>query len=93
MKLTVNIARTRSGLFRASFVELPSIFYVAETEETVRERIDRLAHALESPHIKIQSIRPDGDVVLVLDRDAEVGEEEADCPSAHPPSSELAAMP
>lgn len=74
MKLTTQIRKTESGKFRASFAEMPSIFYVATTEKEALARLMRLAHALESPNITVDRILPDGDVVLVLNRGGEGGE-------------------
>jgi hypothetical protein len=68
VKLTIKTERINSEEFRGSFVEIPSIYYVAKTEDALVDRLMRLAHALESPNIKVDRILPDGDVVLVLDR-------------------------
>lgn len=74
MRLTPVIEKLEDGSYRASFVELPSIYYVADTAVKAGERVERLMHALESPHIRIDKILPDGDVVLVLDREEETEE-------------------
>jgi hypothetical protein len=74
MKLTTQIRKTESGGFRASFAEMPSIFYVAPTEKAALDRLMKLAHALESPNIVVDRILPDGDVVLVLSRGEDGGE-------------------
>jgi hypothetical protein len=74
MTLTVRIDRLPDGRLKGFFEELPGIFYTSSDENALHERLDRLAHALSSPHVKIRSISADGDVVLELARE---GEEEA----------------
>ena len=76
MKLTPFVEVLLGGRFKASFVELPTIFFIADTEKVALGRIERLAHALSSPHIRIDRILPDGDVVLVLDRHGTETEED-----------------
>lgn len=71
MTLTMKTEMMSDGRWRASLVELPHIFYSGSTEEAVVERMDRLIHALRSPHISIERVQEDGDVVLTLDRDDE----------------------
>jgi hypothetical protein len=79
MELTVQIVKHRNG-WEASFIELPQIRYVAATEQAVRERAARLQHALQSPHIRIDRISEDGDVILVMDREELEKEEAASLP-------------
>lgn len=69
MNLTVEVGRASDGRFRASIIEMPGVFFLASTESEVRERMGRLVHALRSPHISIERILPDGDVILTLRRD------------------------
>lgn len=71
MKLTIQIERLLDGRFKGYFVEIPAIYFVGECEGSVQERLGRLAHALESPNIRVERILPSGDVVLILDRGEE----------------------
>jgi predicted RNase H-like HicB family nuclease len=68
MRLTPIIERLENGEYRASFSEMPSIHFTGATPAKAGDRLERLMHALESPNIRIDQILPDGDVVLVLDR-------------------------
>lgn len=77
MNLSVATERLTDGRWKATLVELPQIFYAGKTEEEVLERMDRLLHALRSPHIEIDRINPDGDVVLTLRRPEELEEDDA----------------
>jgi hypothetical protein len=58
---------------------MPEIFYLGDSPAEIRERIDRLAHALRSPHIRIDRVLPNGDVILTLSRfeDGREGQETA----------------
>lgn len=83
MNLTVEVGREPDGRYRASLVEMPGIFYLAPTEAEARERMDRLVHALRSPHIQIERIQPDGDVILTLRRPEVDEAEDDDGPKPH----------
>ena len=80
MTLTIRIDRLPDGRLKGFFEELPGIFYTSSDETSLKERLDRLAYALSSPHVRIREISVDGDVVLELARE---GEEEA---ANEPPS-------
>ncbi len=67
MELTPKIERLMDGCYRATTIEMPGIFYVGRECE-VRERMSNLLHAVRSPHILIEKIMPDGDVILTLSR-------------------------
>lgn len=82
MELTIQIRRLEDGRYRAEAPELPNVFYVGRTEDEARERMERLAHALRSPHIHIDRVTPDGDVILTLRRE-EGGEDPEDCENGH----------
>ncbi len=87
MELTIQIRRLEDGRYRAEAPELPNVFYEAENEGEARERIERLAHALRSPHIRIERVLPDGDVVLTLARaegPEDPPEETDECPFTVP---------
>ncbi len=71
MPFTIKIQKTGDDKFRASLEELPTIFYEGKTATEAADRMQRLLNALRSPHIHIDHIRKDGDVVLRLDRRAE----------------------
>lgn len=83
MELTTRVERLADGRFRAVAEEIPSIFYEGSTEEAVRGRMEQLAKALRSPHIKIDHVLPNGDVILVLDREDEEDEDGDDLPTPH----------
>lgn len=71
MPFTIKIQKTGDDTFRASLEELPTIFYEGKSPAEASDRMQRLLNALRSPHIHIDHIRKDGDVVLRLDRRAE----------------------
>ena len=83
MELTVQISKQGDEGWKASFEELPAIFYVGATKEEVEERIKQLVHALRSPHISIEDVGPDGDVTLKLSRPGGDGEDRAEFPGFH----------
>lgn len=68
MDLTVHIRQLSNSRYKATISKLPGIFYIGGSEAEVNERINRLVHALKSPHVQIGQVLPDGDVVLLLDR-------------------------
>lgn len=82
MRLTIRIDRLPGGRLKGFFEELPGIFYTSDDETSLRERLDRLAHALSSPNVKIREIKTDGDVVLELAREEENEEDLEEEPPA-----------
>jgi Uri superfamily endonuclease len=71
MPFTIKIQKSGDDKFRASLEELPTIFYEGKSASEAADRMQRLLNALRSPHIHVDHIRKDGDVVLRLDRRAE----------------------
>jgi hypothetical protein len=68
MNLTIRIDRLPGGRLKGYFEELPGIFYTSSAENSLKERLSRLARALNSPNVRIREVLPDGDVVLELYR-------------------------
>lgn len=68
MTLTPRVFRMTDGRFRATTEEMPSISYVSHSRADVEMRIERLVQALRSPHVCIDRVTPEGDVILVLSR-------------------------
>jgi hypothetical protein len=71
MTLTPKTERMPDGRWKVSLEELPSVFYVADSEQGAADRMDRLIHALRSPNIQVKEVLPNGDVVLTLCRQGE----------------------
>jgi hypothetical protein len=75
MDLTIKLTKLLDGRWEASANELPNITYIDGDREKARERMEDLAHALRSPHLKIHEVDKDHGVVLKLQRDgAEPGD-------------------
>lgn len=68
MTFTIKVEKIADSKWKASFEEMPHIFYSGNSESEVRERIEKLAHALRSPHIHVDRVLPNGDVILTLSR-------------------------
>jgi len=75
MELTIKVECRQDATWKATFEEMPTIFYTGRSESEVRERIEKLAHALRSPHIKIDCVLPNGDAVLTISREEMVKKE------------------
>jgi hypothetical protein len=70
MKLTILLSKCHDGRWKSSLVELPHVFYFAQTAEGAENKMERLVKALASPHIQLESVRDDGDgIVLTIARD------------------------
>lgn len=67
MDLTVQIGRLPDGRWKATFNELPGVIYRG-TKKAVEARAAELVHALRSPHLRVDRITPEGDVILTLSR-------------------------
>lgn len=96
MELTMKITPLPQGHWKASVSGqaegFGDIYYIGRSKEEVEERMQRLFHALQSPHIKIDRVEPDGDVVLVLSRVREEGDycQCAGCSRLPPPPGSVA---